>query len=109
MEERPTASESLHRYDITIAGKQFNIASRYGEAHIRRMERLIQDTILEMGENAEGKGMLTVALLAALNLADRVISAESEHDQAQRRFDSRLGEMLGVLERTLGAPRGTAA
>ncbi|MCZ6553798.1 MAG: cell division protein ZapA [SAR324 cluster bacterium] len=108
MEERPTPTESLHWYDVTIAGKQFHISSRYGEGHIRKLERLLEDTLGEMGEQAEGKTLLSVALLAALNLADRLLAAQSDRETEVRELDDRLQELLGSLDRVLG-PRQEAA
>ncbi len=105
MEERPTPTESLHWYDVTIAGKQFRIASRYGEGHIRKLERLLEETLGEMGEQAESKSLLNVALLAALNLADRLLAAESDRETEVRELDDRLHDLLGSLDRALGPPR----
>jgi cell division protein ZapA (FtsZ GTPase activity inhibitor) len=100
VEERP--SESVHWYDITIAGKQFNIASRYGESHIRRLEQLLDRTLREMGSRVEGKNLATVALLAALNLADQLLEAEAARASEVKELHSRLELWLGRLDQVLG-------
>lgn len=102
MEESPR--ESVHRYDIFIAGKQFNIASRHGEAHIRRLEQLLDRTMQEMGDRVEGKNLVTVALLAALNLADQLLEAEEARASDVEELNARLETWLGRLDEALSGP-----
>ena len=41
MSETFDQSEPVQWYEITIGGKKFNIASRHGESHIRKLELLL--------------------------------------------------------------------
>ena len=84
-------------YDITISGKQFNIASRRGEAHIRKVERRIDETIADLSDRVQGQNSLNVALLTALNLADQLLTLEAEFDAAPQRFDRQLRTMVSRL------------
>jgi cell division protein ZapA (FtsZ GTPase activity inhibitor) len=105
VEESPAPGESLHWYDISIAGKPFHIASRHGEFHIRRLEQLLERTLSEMGTRVEGKNLVTVALLAALNLADQLLEAEQARTVDVKDLNARLESWLGRLDDALG---GTA-
>ena len=101
MEDSPARGESLHWYDISIAGKQFHIASRHGEFHIRRLEGLLERTFAEMGTRVEGKNLVTVALLAALNLADQLLEAEQSRTDEAQAINARLESWLGRLDSAL--------
>lgn len=87
----------VSRYDITIAGKKFNIASRRGEMHIRDVERRLEEIISELNDRVRGNNTLNVALLAALNLADQLVSMESAVQAAPGRFDQQLRVMVTRL------------
>jgi cell division protein ZapA (FtsZ GTPase activity inhibitor) len=99
VEQRP--AQSAHWYDITIAGKQFNISSRHGESHIRKLEALLERTLREMGDRVEGKNLISVALLAALNLADRLLEAEEARAADVEALQSRLSGWLQKLDQAL--------
>ena len=100
VEESPR--ESVHWYDISIAGKQFNIASRHGESHIRRLEQLLDRTMRDMGDRVAGKNLVTVALLAALNLADQLLEAEAARTSDVEALNARLATWLDRLDQALG-------
>lgn len=92
-----TEDSEVSWYDITIAGKPFNIASRKGETHIRRVERRVEQTISELTDKVKGQNSLNVALLTALNLADHLVTHESEMESAPARFDQQLRVMVTRL------------
>ena len=95
--EENTEDLAVSWYDIMIAGKQFNIASRRGESHIRNVERRVEETINELNDRVQGQTTMNVALLAALNLADQLVSLESEIKSAPGRFDQQLRVMVTRL------------
>ena len=64
-------------FDITVAGKGFNISSRHGEEHIREVERLLNETFEEVSSRVEGQSLLNIALLTALNLADQLLGEKT--------------------------------
>jgi cell division protein ZapA (FtsZ GTPase activity inhibitor) len=102
VENRP--AQSVHWYDITIAGKQFNISSRHGESHIRQLEALLERTLREMGDRVEGKNLISVALLAALNLADQLMEAEHARAADVEALQSRLSGWMQRLDQALTHP-----
>ena len=88
-------------YHITLAGKQFNIASRRGESHIRNVERLVGDAIEEIGTRAQGQNPLHVALLAALNLADELLTLRNGEKENQGQWERRLENLVFRLDTVL--------
>jgi len=77
-------------FDITIAGKRFNIASRHGEEHIREVERLLNETFEEVNSRVEGQSLLNIALLTALNLADQLLGEKSAKGGEEAEVDGSL-------------------
>ena len=88
-------------YNITLAGKQFNIASRRGESHIRKVERLVGDAIEEISARAQGQSRLHVALLAALNLADELLTLRNGEQENQGQWERRLENLVFRLDTVL--------
>lgn len=96
------AEQEASWFDITVAGKQFNIASRHGEPHIREVERLLNETFTEVNARVEAQSLLNIAFLTALNLADQLLSRDSaregEAEEWSRRVETLVARLGTVLE-----------
>jgi len=90
-------------YDITVAGKRFNIASRRGEFHIRQVERVLNETFEEVSARVQGQPVLNIALLTALNLADELLSLRRSHDGANEELSRRVEGLVTRLQSVLDA------
>ena len=88
-------------YDITIAGKQFNVSSRFGEAHIREVERLLKETYDQVQSRVDGQSPLHIALLTALNLADQVLMLNAEKAGVGNEVGQRLESLVVRLDSIL--------
>jgi cell division protein ZapA (FtsZ GTPase activity inhibitor) len=97
-----TARAEPSWYDVTIGGKRFNIASRHGEAHIREVERLLEETYEEVRARAQGQTALNVALLTALNLADQLLSLKVALRAESGGWTDRVESLLQRLDTILG-------
>ena len=62
------------QYQININGNRFSISSPYGEEHVREVERFLDQQISDVTENTDAFGPTNVALLVALNLADKLLT-----------------------------------
>ena len=62
------------QYQININGTRFSISSPYGEKHVREVEKFLDQQITDVSENTEAFGPTNVALLVALNLADKLLT-----------------------------------
>jgi cell division protein ZapA (FtsZ GTPase activity inhibitor) len=99
MQSAGQAQSELSRYDITIAGKKFTIASRHGEAHIRQVEKLLGSTYEEVSAHIQGQTALHIALLTALNLADELVnSRQALRDQYGERIEGLLTRLTSALD-----------
>ena len=88
-------------YDITVAGKRFNVASRRGESHIREVERLLNETFEEVSARVQGQPVLNIALLTALNLADELLSQRTRESGASEELFRRVEFMMTRLASAL--------
>lgn len=66
------------QYQINISGNRFSISSPYGEEHVREVEKFLDQQIAEVTEHTDAFGPTNVALLVALNLADKLLSLKKE-------------------------------
>jgi len=89
-------------YDVNIGGKRFNIASRHGEAHIREVERLLEETYEEVRARAQGQTALNIALLTALNMADQLLSLRLALKEESGGWTDRVESLLQRLDMILG-------
>ena len=62
------------QYQININGTRFSISSPYGEEHVREVEKFLDQQISDVTENTDAFGSTNVALLVALNLADKLLT-----------------------------------
>ena len=62
------------QYQINISGNRFSISSPYGEEHVREVEKFLDQQISEVTEHTSAFGPTNIALLVALNLADKLLT-----------------------------------
>ena len=90
------------QYEINISGNRFSISSPYGEEHVREVERILGQQIAEVTEQTDAFGPTNVALLVALNLADKLLTLKkkvSKYDGIEDELDTlcyKLDEVLNV-------------
>ena len=88
------------QYQININGNRFSISSPYGEEHVREVEKFLDQQIIDVTENTEAFGPTNVALLVALNLADKLLTLKksvSKYDGIEEDLNNlcyRLDEVL---------------
>jgi len=88
------------QYQININGNRFSISSPYGEEHVREVEKFLDQQISDVTENTDAFGPTNVALLVALNLADKLLTLKkstSKYDNIEEDINKlcfRLDEVL---------------
>ena len=94
-------NQELSRYDISVAGKKFNIASRRGEPHVRDVEKLIAQITEGISKTGQSHGPNNLALLVALNLADHLVILQGQATEDSSEWDERMEFMVEQLENVL--------
>ena len=95
-----TEGES-RQYQINISGNRFFISSPHGEEHVREVEKFLDTQIKEVSEQTESYGRSSIALLVALNLADKLLTLQkniSKYDGLEDNLESLSYKLDKVLE-----------
>ena len=88
------------QYQINISGNRFSISSPYGEEHVREVEKFLDQQINEVSKQTEAFGPSNIALLVALNLADRLLTLQkrvSKFDGIENDIDALCYKLDKVL------------
>ncbi|MBC8258608.1 MAG: cell division protein ZapA [SAR324 cluster bacterium] len=88
------------QYQINISGNRFTISSPYGEEHVREVEKFLDRQIKEVSEQTEAFGPSSIAMLVALNLADKLLALQkrvSKFDGLEEDLDTLCFRLDKVL------------
>ena len=94
--------EESRQYQINISGNRFSISSPHGEEHVREVEKFLDSQIKEVSEKTESYGPSSVALLVALNMADKLLTLQkkvSKYDGIEDDLESLSYRLDKVLEK----------
>ena len=94
--------EESRQYQINISGNRFSISSSHGEEHVREVEKYLDSQIKEVSEQTESYGPSSIALLVALNLADKLLTLQkkvSTYDGIEDDLESLSYRLDKVLEK----------
>ncbi len=94
--------EESRKYQINISGSRFSISSPHGEEHVREVEKFLDSQIKEVSEKTESYGPSSIALLVALNMADKLLTLQkkvSKYDGIEDDLDSLSYRLDKVLEK----------
>ena len=93
--------EESRQYQINISGNRFSISSPHGEEHVREVEKFLDSQIKEVSEQTEAYSPSSIALLVALNLADKLLTLQkraSKYDGIEDNLESLYYRLDQVLE-----------
>jgi len=79
---------------VEIQGQQFPIRTSLDAAYVQRLAAHVDEQIQKVSRSAPTADMLSIAILAALNVTDEFFRARVDSDDAQ----SALAERAGALE-----------
>ncbi|MCL1819802.1 MAG: cell division protein ZapA [Oscillospiraceae bacterium] len=78
---------------VIIAGQDFSLISTETEAHINRTATLVDDEIRSVQESSPALSKQAASILAAVNLADRVIRAEETAESLRKQLKDYIEEV----------------
>ncbi len=94
--------EESRQYQINISGNRFFISSPHGEEHVREVEKFLDSQIKEVSEQTDSYGPSSIALLVALNMADKLLTLQkkvSKYDGIEDDLESLSYRLEKVLEK----------
>ena len=93
--------EESRQYQINISGNRFFISSPHGEEHVREVEKFLDSQIKEVSEQTDSYGPSSIALLVALNMADKLLTLQkkvSKYDGIEDDLESLSSRLEKFLE-----------
>ena len=86
---------------VTIFGEDYLIRSEMGQAYTERCARYVDSAIQEAHVRGHVSEPHKAAILAAMQITDRLFRSEAEKEELETEVGERLSELSGRIEMTL--------
>jgi len=84
---------------VTIYGQEYPIRSRGNVEYIRKVARYVDEQMYQIEEQTAVKSPSRLAILAALNIADKLFELQDDKDQLLSDFEAKAREISEYLNR----------
>ncbi|MBW2243209.1 MAG: cell division protein ZapA [Deltaproteobacteria bacterium] len=88
---------------VTILGQEYKVRGEADPASVQRAAALLDETMNRVRERAGTVDSVDIAVLAALNLANRLIALREDPAGVPSLDESRLDDLLGLVEAAVDA------
>ena len=68
------------KYEITVAGKTFLVASERGEAYVRSVVEYVEQRLREVSDNARTVDLARISIMTAITLAEELLDLSEPGD-----------------------------
>lgn len=82
---------------VTIYGQEYPIRGRSDEAHIREVAKYVDDRMAMIGEATTSATPARLAILAALNIADELLTLKKEKERIVSEVEEKAKELSEYL------------
>ncbi|MCP3983873.1 MAG: cell division protein ZapA [bacterium] len=89
---------------VTILGQEYKVRGEADPASVQRAAALLDETMCRVRERAGTVDSVDIAVLAALNLANRLIALHDESEAGFTLDESRLDDLLGLVQAAVDVP-----
>jgi cell division protein ZapA len=89
--------------EVEIYGERYAIRGSADEQLIGRVAALVDREMREVAQNMRTTTPTKLAVLAALNLAHRLVQLEDRHNQQEAAIDRRAFDLMESIEAQLGS------
>ncbi len=103
MSEEEGSADQRKAVRVTIFGEDYLIRSEMGQAYTERCARYVDSAIQEAHVRGHVPESHKAAILAAMQITDRLFRAEAEKEELETAVGERLSELSGRIEMTLSA------
>ncbi len=81
------------RFEFNILGQELSLVSDSGDEHVENVIRHVSSKIKEAGQFA-GSNAITVAILAALNIADEYLQIAEKNEHIYYNLESKAEQLI---------------
>ena len=85
------------RFDVKILGQELSVVSDSGDEHVAEVIRFVSDKVEEAGKAAGGKNSLSIAILAALNIADEYLRVMGARESIYSQLEQRSEQLIHLI------------
>ena len=101
MTEKEGEAEDRKAARVNIFGEDYLIRSEMGQAYTERCARFVDSAIQEAHVRGHVAEPHKAAILAAMQITDRLFRAEAEKDELQRLVEERVAGMRARIETSM--------
>lgn len=103
MSEQEGSADQRKAVRVTIFGEDYLIRSEMGQAYTERCARYVDSAIQEAHLRGHVSEPHKAAILAAMQITDRLFRSEAEKEELGTAVGERLSELSGRIEMRLSA------
>lgn len=92
---------------VEIQGQQFPIRTSLDAAYVQRLAAHVDDQIQKVSRSAPAADMLSIAILAALNVTDEYFRARQMSDDTRATFEERASALEQLVDTALALNAST--
>jgi cell division protein ZapA len=85
------------RFDVKILGQELSVVSDSGDEHVAEVIRFVSDKVEEAGKAAGSKNSLSIAILAALNIADEYLRVMGARESIYSQLEQRSEQLIHLI------------
>ena len=85
------------RFEVSILGQKISVLSDSGDEHVARVIKYVSDKVEEAGKVASSRNTLSIAILAALNIADEYLQIMETKENGYRQLESRAEHLIHLI------------
>ncbi|MCU0581276.1 MAG: cell division protein ZapA [Syntrophales bacterium] len=86
-------------FHIEILGQKLTVLSDSDEKVVAGVVQYVNDKVEEISKGGNNLNTLTIAVLAALNIADELFKAKGENSLIGKQLESRTQELIDLIDR----------
>lgn len=90
---------------VSLAGQRFTIRSEHTESHLLELAAYVDRKIRELQRISKAAGSQQLALLAAMNIADELFTAERRQQEFKESVQRKGEQMLRAVESAMQRTR----
>jgi cell division protein ZapA len=86
-------------FHIEILGQKLTVLSDSDEKAVAGVVQYVNDKVDEISKGGNNLNTLTIAVLAALNIADELFKAKGENNLISQQLENRTQELIDLIDR----------
>jgi len=85
------------RFELRILGRELSVISDSGDEHVASVIRFVSGKVEEAGKAAGNRDALSIAILAALNIADEYLQMMGAKEDRYNQLESRAEQLIHLM------------